>query len=119
MTMTMMMTFWSILQYSDTSCGINRWISGDWHSCLFNPIVNLIGEPTFGVLVGVGIYAGLYFAGGGDTTTPTVVTILLATLMFPLIPGSLNGIAYSVLVVGVAAGLLQVAQKYVLSPATT
>ena len=103
----------------DTSCGVDTWIGGDWHRCLFEPITALVGEATFGVLIGVGIYASLYLAGGGRTTTPTVVTILLATLMFPVLPSGFNGIAWSVLLVGAAASMLQVLQKYVLSPATT
>jgi len=103
----------------DTSCSVDTWIGGDWHRCLFEPITALVGEATFGVLIGVGIYASLYLAGGGRTTTPTVVTILLATLMFPVLPSGFNGIAWSVLLVGAAASMLQVLQKYVLSPATT
>ena len=90
----------------DTSCGVDTWIGGDWHRCLFEPITALVGEATFGVLI-------------GRTTTPTVVTILLATLMFPVLPSGFNGIAWSVLLVGAAASMLQVLQKYVLSPATT
>jgi hypothetical protein len=103
----------------DTSCDTSSWIAGDWHTCLFEPTTSLIGEPTFGVLIGVGIYGSMYVAGGGDMTTPTVVTILLATLMFPLLPGGFSGIAWAVLLVGAAAAILQVMQKYVLSPATT
>jgi|APHM01.1.fsa_nt_gi hypothetical protein len=103
----------------DTSCGVDQWILGDWHRCLFEPITSLIGEPTFGVLIGIGIYGSMYVAGGGDMTTPTVVTILLATLMFPLLPGGFSGIAWAVLLVGAAGSILQVMQKYVLSPATT
>jgi hypothetical protein len=103
----------------DTSCSLDSWIQGDWHRCLFESTTALIGESTFGVLIGIGIYAGLYVAGGGRTTTPTVVVILLATLMFPLLPGQFNGIAWSVLLVGAAASMLQVMQKYVLSPATS
>jgi hypothetical protein len=103
----------------DSSCGTNEWIAGEWHRCLFEPTTSLIGEPTFGVLIGIGIYGSMYVAGGGDMTTPTTVTILLATLMFPLLPGGFNGIAWAVLLVGAAAAILQVMQKYVLSPATT
>jgi hypothetical protein len=106
-------------QFTSTSCGINEWIAGDWHRCLFQPITELIGEPTFGVLIGIALYTSLYLAGGGRTTTPTVVVILVATLLFPVLPSGLNGIAWSVLLVGAAASMLQVLQKYVLNPSTT
>lgn len=100
------------------TCDISRWINGDWHTCLFQPVTGLVGEATFGVLVGVGLWAALYLAGGGRTTTPTVVCILVATILFPALPSGFAGIAWSVLLVGAAAALLQGMQKYVLSPAT-
>lgn len=101
-----------------SSCSIDKWLSGDWHTCVFQPTVDLVGEPTFGLLIGVGLYASLYFAGGGNPTTATVVCILVATIMFPALPSAYAGIAWTVLVVGAAAAVLQIMQKYVLSPAT-
>lgn len=100
------------------TCSIDKWISGDWHFCLFDPVVSLVGEGIFGLLIGAAVYTGLYMAGNGQPTAPTVVTILLATIMFPALPQAYVGIAWSVLVVGAAAAILQVMQKYVLSPGT-
>jgi hypothetical protein len=102
-----------------STCTVNEWIVGDWFRCLFDPTVGLVGAPTMGFLVGVGVWSALYLAGGGRTTTPTVVTILLAATLFPLIPTAFNGIAWTVLLVGASAAVLQTMQKYVLSPATT
>jgi hypothetical protein len=100
------------------ACGIDKWIAGDWHNCIFSPVVGLVGEGIFGVLIGASLWIALYFAGGGSTTTPTVVTILLATIMFPVLPASYYGIAWSMLLVGAAAAILQSMQKYALSPST-
>lgn len=100
------------------TCTINEWITLNWHRCIFDPTVSLIGEGLFGLIVGVGIWAGLYFAGGGSPTTPTVVTILVATLLFPLLPGGYVGIAWSILVIGSTGAIIQALQKYVLNPST-
>lgn len=100
------------------TCGIEEWIAGSWHSCIFSPVTSLIGEGLFGLMVGAGIYLAYYLAGGGSAVTPTVVIILLATMLFPLLPAAYVGIAWSILVVGAAATVLQVLQKYMLSPAT-
>lgn len=100
------------------TCSIERWVQGDWHTCLFDPTVSLIGEGTFGVLVAAGVWTALYLAGNGSPTTPTVVMILLATIAFPVIPAAYSGVAWSILLVGAAAALLQTMQKYVLEPAT-
>lgn len=100
------------------TCDTSQWINGDWHSCLFDPVVSLIGEGTFGLLVAAGIWTALYLAGNGSTTTPTVVMILLATITFPVLPAAYSGIAWSILLVGAAAAIMQAMQKYVLSPAT-
>lgn len=101
-----------------SSCSVDQWILGDWFNCLFEPTAGLIGIPTMGFLIGSGLWAALYLAGGGRTTTPTIVLILLATALFPLIPDGFNGLAWSVLLVGATAAILQSMQKYVLSPAT-
>jgi len=100
------------------SCAVSEWINGNWHSCLFDPVTSLVGEPTFGLLVGAGLWTAFYLAGNGSMTTPTVVTILLATVMFPVLPSAFSGIAWTILVVGATAALVQLGQKYVLSPAT-
>jgi len=100
------------------ACSVSQWINGAWHTCLFQGVTSVVGEATFGLFVGLAVYVSLYLAGGGRASTPTVVCILLATILFPALPQAYVGIAWSVLVVGAAAAILQVAQKYVLSPAT-
>lgn len=100
------------------SCDIAQWINGNWHTCLFDPVVSLIGEGLFGLLIAAGIWTALYLAGSGSPATPTVVMILLATVAFPVLPTAYSGIAWTILLVGAAAGIMQVMQKYVLSPAT-
>jgi hypothetical protein len=101
------------------ACRADQWLSGDVGPCLYEPITSIAGEGFFGVMIGGSVYLSLYFAGGGRATTATVVTILLASAMFPLLPGDFSGIAWAVLFVGGTAAVLQSAQKYVLNPSTT
>jgi hypothetical protein len=100
------------------TCDINTWIDGTWHRCIFDPMTALVGEGLFGLLIGAGLWAGLYFGGGGSPTTPTVVVIIVSTLLFPILPEAYVGIAWSMLVVGAAAVALQTLQKYVFDPTT-
>jgi hypothetical protein len=100
------------------ACSSDEWLKGNAGPCLYEPITQIAGEGFFGLMIGGAVFLSLYFAGGGRTTTATVVTILLASAMFPLLPGDFQGIAWAVLFVGGAAAVLQSAQKYLLSPST-
>jgi len=99
-------------------CKPTGWINGDWQSCLFGPTTSLIGEGVWGLLIGAGLWTALYLAGGGSSTTPTVVTIILASILFPTLPAAYSGIAWSILVVGAVGAAMQALQKYFLSEGT-
>jgi hypothetical protein len=100
------------------ACEASRWLAGEWHSCVFEPVPDLVGLPVFGLVVASMLYMSLYVAGSGNLTTPTVVCILLAGALFPVIPSQFSGIAWSVLLVGAAGATFQVFQKYILDPST-
>lgn len=100
------------------ACGMESWINGDWRSCIFDPVTGLIGDAAFGLLVASGLYFSLYLAGGGDIRTPTVVSILLGGALFTMLPGAYTGLAQSLLVIGIGAVFLQIAQRYILDPST-
>lgn len=99
-------------------CQPTRWINGDWQSCLFGPTTALVGEGVWGLMIGAAVWTALFLAGGGAPTTATVVTILLASVLFPVLPGAYVGVAWTILAVGGTAALLQVMQKYVLAEGT-
>jgi hypothetical protein len=99
-------------------CSVGDWLTGEWHSCMIDPVVGVTGVALFGLLVGSAMWISLYFAGGGDTSTPTAVTILVGSVLFPILPGGMVGIAYGALTIGVSAAFFQVLQKYVLNPTT-
>jgi hypothetical protein len=107
------------LQSESGVCGVNEWATGDWHNCVFEPVPAIIGDGAFGLVVGAGVFLAFYLAGGGRMPAPTAITIILATFLFPLLPGSLGSIAWAVLFIGGTAAAVQAAQKYVLNPTTT
>jgi len=101
------------------ACRMDRWIAGDWHQCVLEPVPGLVSDGIFGLFVAIALYGGLYLAGGGKSTTPTVVTILVASVMFATLPAAYRGLAWSVLLLGGAAALIQAFQKYMLDPTTS
>lgn len=107
------MTALAVLQ-SSPQCGINKWITGDWHNCLFSPVANGIGEPLFGLIIGGVTIFGLFLAGSGDVDTPAVVTIMFGGLLTAVLPGGMVQVAFGVAFVGVLAALMSVANRYIL-----
>jgi hypothetical protein len=99
-------------------CTTEEWLLGEWHSCIFDPMTGIVGEPLFALLVGSAMWTSLYFAGSGGMATPTAVTILVGAILFPILPGGMVGVAYGAVTIGVAAAFFQVLQKYVLNPST-
>lgn len=96
------------------ACSPAEWAGGDWFRCAFDPVVNSVGEPLVGVMVGGVIVLSLYIAGDG-MAAPAVVTILLSGALVPLLPGGMVGVAFGVAFVGLVAALISVGERYVLT----
>ena len=63
------------------------------------PAPSLIGLILSGTLL-----TSLYLAGNGTVIVPAVITILLSSVMIPLLPAQFVSLGWTVLVVGTAAG---------------
>lgn len=94
-------------------CGTN-----DLARCMFRDFANAFGgEPTFGVFVGGVVMISLWIASPRQSiAAPAALTILLGSLLFPVLPGSYQEFAWTFIVIGLAAALLSVARRYVLDP---
>ena len=74
---------------------------GDLTACVLDglfaagPSPSLIGLLMAGMLVG-----SLYIAGDGTVAVPAVVTILLGSILVPLLPPQYVSLAYTVVVIG-------------------
>lgn len=94
--------------------GIDAWGSGDWEAAIFGGITDLIGEGTFAVLIGAAVIVSFWLAGDRDLAAPSIATILLGGLMFPLLPGNFVGIAWAVVFIGVTGAFFSVMRRYAL-----
>jgi hypothetical protein len=72
------------------------------------------GEALLGILFGGMIVVSFYVAGGRDLAAPTVLTILLGSVLIPMLPGQYQQIGLSLIIVGIAAGIMAIANRYVL-----
>jgi hypothetical protein len=88
--------------------------SGDWQGGIFDAIVALVGEGVFAVLIGGAVIVAFYFAGDQELATPFVATTILGALMFPILPGNFQGIAWAVVFIGLTGGFFAVMRRYVL-----
>jgi len=88
------------------ACGISQW------SAAFG------GDALFGTMVGSLLFLALYVAADGDMAVPTVAVILTGGVFVPMLPSNLQSISTGIVVIGLAAAVWQVLQKYVLNPST-
>lgn len=87
----------------------------DLMTCALDDLVAATGgEALFSVLVGGLVLLCFYIAGRGSTAVPTVMTLLLGSLMIPLLPGEYADMAYAVVALGIAFGAMAVAKRYML-----
>lgn len=101
------------------ACDAGTWANGSWHGCVFDPMTQATGgDPLFGLLVGGATILGMYVAGSGDIGPPSVITILFAGVLFGMLPAGVVNIAWGVAFVGLAGGIVGIAQRYFLAPGT-
>jgi len=74
-------------------------------------------EAIFGVLVGGVLILSLWLAGDGDLATPSVMTVLVGGVLFPVLPGTYLGIARAVTFLGLVGAILAAVEKYYLEGA--
>jgi len=80
---------------------------GDLFGCALDGLFAAGPSPgLFGLVVAGTLVTSLYVAGDGTIVVPAVVTILLGSVMLPMLPPQFELFAYAVVVVGItAAGL--------------
>jgi hypothetical protein len=74
------------------------------------------GDQTFGLLFGGTTLLAFWLAGNGDLAVPTILLVLAGPLLWSLLPGQFVGFARGLLVIGIAAGFLEIGRRYVLNP---
>ncbi|SNZ06176.1 hypothetical protein SAMN06269185_1075 [Natronoarchaeum philippinense] len=84
-----------------------------WFDFVLAPYVDLLGSSTVGMLIGGTIILSLYILAD-DLALPSVMTILLGGIFFTILPGGIQQVALSVMIVGGLAAFMEVARRYVL-----
>jgi hypothetical protein len=101
------------------SIGSSCYFGGSALTCLLDQLTSATGgNALFGLLAGSVIFVAFYIASDGDITTPAVALILTGTVFVPMVPGNYGKIGAAVALIGLAAAVWQVFQKYVLAPST-
>jgi len=77
-----------------------------------NIFAALGGEALGGTLIGGSILVSLYLAGSRSFATPAVVLILFGGVLLPMLPGGLAQVASTVMLLGLVAAILAVAERY-------
>lgn len=99
-------------------CHIDKWYNGSVHECTSGPPAMIFGDQLIGALGGSVIILAFYVTGNGRLSAPSVLLVLLAGPLIPRLPGNMVGYAEGIVIVGLVAGLLAFARKYILSPGT-
>lgn len=72
------------------------------------------GEAVLGLIFGGAIMLGFYNATDAGLATVAVLLILIGSLLIPVLPGFLSGVATTLMFLGLVAGVLAGIEKYVL-----
>jgi len=73
------------------------------------------GPPmVIGLMFGGVLLSSLYIAGNGEVVVPAIVTILLGSVLVPLLPAQFAAAAYGVAIVGITAAGMVILRRYVL-----
>lgn len=100
------------LSNSSVSC-FAQGTEGDLTACVLDglfaagPSPSLIGLLMAGMLVG-----SLYIAGDGTVAVPAVVTILLGSILVPLLPPQYVSLAYTVVVIGITVAAFSAYSRF-------
>ena len=82
----------------------------DW--AISNIYASLGGEALGGVFIGGAILISLYLAGSRSFATPAVVLILFGGILVPMLPGGMAQVATTIMLLGMVAAILAVAERY-------
>ncbi len=83
-----------------------------WAEVIMDIYVFMPGEAWVGLIIGSGLMMALY-VHSGDMALPTVVLILLSSVLFGMLPGDYQQTAMGIMVIGIAAAIFEAFRRYV------
>ena len=75
-----------------------------------------MGEPLFGLFIGAFVVFALYYASGGYVGVPAVFVTLGSAWLLTIIPVQYHSTVIGIVIVGLAAGMYRISQKYFMRP---
>jgi hypothetical protein len=99
--------------------GLDCYVSqGDRLACAFTDFAAATsGEAMFGLLLGGALLLSFYVASDGSVAVPAVMLTLTGAFLVPILPGQVAGIAGTVIIIGLAAGVFAGLRRYALAGA--
>jgi len=88
---------------------------GDRLACAFQDFAGATsGEAMFGLLFGGALLLSFYVASDGSIAVPAVILTLTGAFLVPILPGNVAGIAGTIIIMGLVAGIFAAFQRYTL-----
>lgn len=75
-----------------------------------------LGEPLFGLFIGGIVFMMLYSASGGRIGVPAIILTLASGWLLSEVPPQYRSMVIAIVIVGLAAGVFSISQKYFLRP---
>lgn len=99
---------------SITDIDIERFGEGPdaWLEIVIEIYANVAGDAWVGLILGAGLLFAMY-VHSDDMALPTVVLILLSSVLFGVLPGDYQQTAWGVMIIGITAAIFEVFRRYV------
>jgi hypothetical protein len=94
---------------------ISDWLNGNWNDAIFDPVPDLIGEGLWGVLIVGVLVVAFYVAGDSSIAAPTVLSMLIAAIAIPLLPGTYLGYFNALVIIGFTVAVYTTYRRFTAS----
>lgn len=85
-------------------------------SVILPELTGELGVTVFALIIAFAVLAMLYYSSGGRWAVPAVVLTLSGSWVTSQIPAQFGGLAQSLIIVGLIAGVFAVAERFFLRP---
>lgn len=91
------------------------WVDPDRNMarCAVEEYRSPIGNALFGLIIGGIVMLPMYVASDGSLGVTAVITTLLGGALVPMLPGAYQGIALTIMLLGLVGSVFAVGVKYV------
>jgi hypothetical protein len=107
--------FGTIHHWLANTTGPETWIERDgWVGPILDPYITVLGEGLLAGILGGALLVGFYIHSN-NIAFPAIILLLLGGTLSAVLPAPMLNLARTLIVIGLAASLLAVARRYVLT----